>query len=1329
MTWHKKLINCFKDNPYGVAGFADFSCLTDEDKKEIHKYFQDCWWEGNKNSEIYYAAVLYEIIGYAQKQYEDGAFYDKFDSIIRIKDTERQKVSDLFCKALEIFGYFYKTAEVFYDAHKFITPYLIHAGIPDTSIDNFVKLIAVNRHIDYRHESSLLGEVVKKSDVHKNVKRIFQLYLAGMDEIWFRLTDAINAFYNEEREDCEFYLGELPTSINRKRIITALKNSQNHHIETASKISKPYIKFNSAFRNFIVSSKEELNFAQESTQFLEKISNKYEWVIIRPPESEKLQLNDGTNISLFFEQDSVKMILFDTKTYRLISPEEIERKGLSPTKYLVFVNQEISLLSCDISVDSGDWSFYGFCGTEIDFASENHQKQTEYFGTLYFDLKNGQTITFLRNRFDEVNTVKFIDDTGNILSPIMHAEVDIVDELIYIPIFNAISCIRFSSPKTKEIQLYKYNQNNKKWEYQNVDWTKIAKGDFHCNSKINDGIYQVRDKSRASKREVFVIISDFQKLREEYNADGSEFEVTFTLPTSGQLKDTEAGMNGRLRSRTTAARYCDCRFQFEELKVSLDKPEENKNLQSYNNTDNICFKMSTRYPLTSLIWEWNDTALGSFSLYFPLKGLRWRIVSLSQEKDQEKIYDYRWTDKPIIVNPDNVPIEHYIELHLPEKKNIIVNGNFVKTITKLNEGGKWNARLNDYRNSEQIILTLNDKEIPLVYFAKQPIIEKFEWTASGDIAEIRWTGYVPENTVFLIWDPLKPASSFREITLQNGTSEILIDNIDSEIFYCFTIANKHGGWRGQFYNIAVHKKIYDNKIKRCHIGLSQEKKGSYEEHFYLLFQNLLDEKFAKDCPFDYVKRLRAEEFCRNEKDKELYFCVLKLFCEEMKNLDECFKNTLEWDKVNKEFGIDRYAELSGKWLPSLLQLVENDNSRKSIHETFIEETKNGMNFAWLKPYQIAEYDCMKNECMKNEWERYTDCPTPFEYFRDLWLISSSYHQVKILSTCAEKNNCQYISNVQFKNNVTHWRIYNKCNSCGKPLADHKDISIDLYVEYQKSALQRLLNFHKKFQLPTLEKLIQIKQLSEEFIVPDIKTDGIPIIVRKYSEELSSQLGLEECEILLLDQFSRDLSTMRTGYKFVYNPLQGNSKISRHRVFQERIINELRPRKLDPAVPLVAKVNTSKWIETYADVFRNALVQWNNLTAISTFTLSTNAINYLKDILDAKHVLLQLIEKTCTQKHSQEKNSNNNIHNEIINETIKQLWQHAVLERLFVNSSADVKEKLGNESQKLEQYLRETTSEIYKSNLIAYYRIQMLAELAVWICYNGGIGMPVKTEFT
>jgi hypothetical protein len=937
-----------------------------------------------------------------------------------------------------------------------------------------------------------------------------------------------------------------------------------------------------------------------------------------------------------------------------------------------------------------------FYGVEIDFANENHQKQSELYGELCFNLENGQTITLKKNRFDEVNTVEFIDNIGAAISPIMQVETDIAGDSIYVPLFNTFSRIRFSNPKTKEIQLYHYDNNDRKWSPLNVHWEKMSNGDFYCNSKIDDGIYQICDKRRVSKREILAVLSDFQKLHEKYNDDNSEFEVAFILPKSGKLKT---------------------------------KRQENQYLQIQNDGNIFRFKKSTLYPLAALTWEWNDTKLGAFTLYFPIKGLRWRSIS----KSQENSFDFRWTDEPIIVNPGTIPFGQCIELHLPEKTNIVINGNLVKQVSKINNGGRWEAQLNDYRNSEKIILTLNDKEIPLVYFAKQPIIEKFEWTASDDIAEIKWTGNVPENAVLLIWNPLKPSSSFREISLPDNTTETLIDNIDSKTFYCFTIAAK--GWRGQYY-VAVVEKFYKHEILRSHIGLSQEKKDGFEYHFhfYLLFQNLLDEKFAKDFPFDYAQHLRAEIICKDEKEKEIYFNVLKIFCEEMKNLDEYFKKTLNWDNINKEFGIERYVELAGKWLPSLIDLVENNNSKESIRETFIEETKSGMNFSWLKPYQIAEYDCVDDK-----WERYADCPTPFGYFRDLWLISSTYHQVKILSTCAEKNNCPCINKSQFEKKVTHWRFYNECNSC-ESFDDHKAIPIKHYIKCQQAALQRLLNFHEKFPLPSLQKLTPINS-TKKFDIPLNDNNFICAMIKRYNEEeLSQQLGLDNSEVLLVNWQQRNLCDQwRTGNKFEYNPHLEKSQVLELPLFRDKFFDDKKHilKRFDPAVPLIAKVDKLKWLETHVEQFRTTLDRLTSLSSTtSSFTLSANDVSYLTDILDVENVLFKLVENICEQSRPQEKilklggnESSVKINSGTANETIKQLWRHAVLERLFVNDSASIKEKLGKEtSQKLVQYLRETTSEIYMNNSIVYYPIQALAELAVRVCYLGGIGTLAKTEF-
>ncbi|MDR2168920.1 MAG: hypothetical protein LBP59_02140 [Planctomycetaceae bacterium] len=1326
MTWKEKLIDCFRSNPYGIAGFADFSCLTKDDKKAISDslpdalcsqdalwtrdtlWVQEMLWDRD-NPVYFYAVLLYKMIQYAKEHYDEGRFYDENFNNIFLK-YDRPELSRLFCDALVTFGYFANIAEIFPDSRSHITPYLIHAGIPDNLIDKFIELVAANRHYDYRQDSYSLCEVVKQSSVHINIKRIFQLNLAGVDEIWFCLTDMVNAYYKDG--DYESYLVELPFGINRDRVITALKNLEDKNIELAYKISRPYVKFNPAYRNFTIHSKEEIKFNQESLNYLENNQNnrRYEWTIIKPP-NEKLQLDneddkDKKNITLFFEQDGAKIMVFDMKTYRLLEPEEIDRKGLLTTKYLIFADKKISLSSVDCGIDSGVWGFYGFYGAVIDFGSENHQTQKEHSGTLHFrdlcfNLEKEQTITtitFKKNRFDESNVINFIDDTGAHLSPIMQVEADIAGESIYLPLFNSISHVQFSSPKTKEIQLYKYNANNKKWEPHNTIWSDAANGDFYCNSKIEDGIYQIRDKKRSSKQEIFVVLFGFQKLYEKYNNDNSEFEVAFNLLTNGKL---------------------------------IDKQHENK--KQIDESGNIFFKKATLYPVLALIWEWDDAELGSFTLFFHLRGIRWRILSLQEKNTTQDNYidsiDSRWMNNAIIVNKKNTS-NKFIELQLPEKRDIVINRSPIKQIKTINNGGSWDKSLSVYVNSsEDITLTLDDKDIPLVYFAEQSLIENFEWSVNDKIAEIKWEGYTPDNSVLLIWNPLKP-NSFREITLQDNSNRVCIDSIDAETFYCFTLAVKCGGWQERRYSIAINQKYNKSRIKRHYIGLSQtqqEKNIAY--HFYLLFQNLLDETLAKDCPFDYKVWLRADEICQNKEDKEKYFSALKIFCDEMNELDKpYFKNTLKWDDVNKKIGIDKYVKLAGKWLPSLLNLVHNDNSREFIRETFIDETRNGMNFAWIKPYQIAECDCMDDN-----WNRYNGCPAPFEYFRDLWLISSPYHQVKILSTCAKKNNCQHINKSLFENKVNHWQFYEECNNCGQYFDDHESISLKRYIECQQAALNRLLEIHKKFNLPELESLTPFDQ-KIKFQLP-YNNNQIYATIRKYPDELRLQLGLDNSEVLLINYPQKNFHSPQTGYKIEHNIFNGKTKISQHKTYNEKIFSNQHPYRMDPAIPLIAKVNSDEWIKKHAGRFRQTLVQLNRQLSTDAIHTNTIAINYIKDILGVKHVLHQLVEKTCEPLCPCEKvlrlggnNMQIKINNESVTEQIQQFWQHAILERLFVNDSVYVKEKLGDDSKKLEQYLRKTTAAIYENNLTVYYQIQALAELAVWVCYNGGIGTFVKTEF-
>jgi len=957
----KQLVQAFKKKDYEIAGFADFPEFDQNTLKKIKQYFRNSIWNSFDFSididiDERNAIVLYLVLRAAQKHYNDEGegFYPKFGEYIGStgflgSTQEQDKLAAKFRGALKHFDYYCPEKENFRETVLVnLMPILVHAGIPDSALEKFIPFVDHHSQSDFQRQPERLYKTVRQTSypLQRNVKRIFELGLRGAVEIWKILTDAITHYRQTQNwEEAKTFLRDLPPAISRDKIGKILRcTSAIPSGMDESPVAPPKIRFHPETRCFEITSRKKPVF--ENDDFLMEINeNPYRARFRRPPPTNEVMWKNSLSESQFQplslyhhpEGTEYRLMIFDTKSFRLIPPEEIERHGVFPTKYYVFAD---ACIECGCPRPS-EWDIIGWFGAEIDFSDASHQRHSGGVNYLAFQCGNN-TIRIKQSRC-ESSTIEYLDVNSNQTCPLLErvaCRLSDMESETFVPLFEKVANIRFSRTKTETIQLLRFD--NKMWKFVPCLVVKKSPNNvFSLNTRLPDGLYRVQDENSTRIHDHFAILANFGVHHVNYSEDGKTFELKLQVPLTGTLK--EPRKCGRHRIKTLP-----------------------------NGSEQALFSMPTRYPLLSFDWEWTEQSLGSFTMSWPLHGLRWRIISKSGNS-----YEEDWTTETIIVDKKQTNIhDSVLEVHFPNTTKIKI-GNKPISLKKKEFGGEWHDLLTRYQHGDSFDLECAGEEFSPVLFMEQPLLDSLDIRFDGDVDDVKivWKGVVPQGSVLLIWEPQKPGSTFHEIPLAESNIQSQSALIGLEYVhrsFCYTIASKKEIGISAGYYLALDRTKYRKNQKTTKSELFSQ--GCLTNLHLLTFYQQLFNKNPDGDSWIWKWIRNWYDGCTLEGRQNLLPC-LAAFMPELKLF-------VELPLVRRPIGCDS-EEI-------VLELERCYQKLERLERKFSDRT----NLGWMPPYKIAEADFRLSNGIEKAEVPLT-VPYPIEYFRDLWLISTPYRESKI----------------------------------------------------------------------------------------------------------------------------------------------------------------------------------------------------------------------------------------------------------------------------------------------------------------------------------------------
>lgn len=704
----KDFLKRFRENEFDLAGLADLPLLgqAEFDKllHRIHDYaFYDRFVDDEKLAE-----VLYALLRLAQDEYEEGNFWGRLgDRLGRAVDGRVQGcLGDLFQRALKRFGY---PVPRCHRGHAWLTPILMHAGVPRTSIPLFVRFVHqyadVCEDLDALELERLAG--AEGVQLHRNVKRLLASRTEGAVQLWKAIARVVVAWPSPERVAEE--LGRLPLSVDPDAIRTALE-SLDYRPDVVKRDPVPRLRYDATtgdVRLWVPGEGSRWSVGDDELKLTswEPDGAGCSAEVIRPlPDEFTVTGPDRKRLTFRCQPDDWPGLWFRASNGFLKPGDDVECDGLEPGRWLTVFHG-----TPDGEVAAGrqlNWKFLKggqeWTAWEVDVPPRTPGRE--------------RLVWRAGARTFSVPLARRPSPRLELQSPALAvARCEGLDVLV----FDAPPTVVTSRERGVAVHLVRRSDGR---------WVGLKSFELPRDRPVRlpleaPGVYQVRES-----RNVGRVLLDFAVLpRFRQVADG--IDARFERAVWVVAADASLG-EFRPEGET----------QGDYPRVQLLSPNEWR------------VESSTIEPFQSLVWKWKDSQSPPLHLARPVEGLRWRIKGLSPETS-------RWTRSPIVLDPRQVLANAEavrIEVHAPRTETLLINGVPAEKTVDGPTGQTLIRELAAYVPVEHVELGFQAREYPAVFLAHRPLVERFSAEADEETVVVTWRPGQPPGTVLQAWDPLSP---------------------------------------------------------------------------------------------------------------------------------------------------------------------------------------------------------------------------------------------------------------------------------------------------------------------------------------------------------------------------------------------------------------------------------------------------------------------------------------------------------------------------------------------------------------------------------------------
>lgn len=1034
------LISALRENEFDIVGLAEFTPDEETLTRCLQTIYRVVANELNpaELDEVQLAHVLIGMVSVAQEDYaSDGRqeywpflaeriVHATFADPSRCRSEEflggpeQRRLGQAFREALDEFDYGIPN-----DGNVNISPIVFHAGIPKSSLAGAMRVIAQAcdlygagvASLDAKARGSLVQNYVPR--IHANVERLFSSSLLGGEQLWACLARVVLAW--QRTGSCETELQLLPNSLDPELVRNGLPSEGS--VSRAVRVERPVIRFDAETGEvrLIIPNGRSSDWKVQSAHTTVEVN----WT--------------ATHVGSYaeFRRPLPATISVEPANSGLGAPLEVETQPELLPGYWFHAhngNLEPGTIIDANGISPGRW-YVLFEGAPTEWPEVSHRQVRLQWGWLEGSSNWTAWEVEVPVRTATRTELVWKVDTNTFSVPLARrpsAHVEVASAVICaactadgqsVDVFAETPVLRSQVEKTLEVLLIAETTDGNLVE---SELYIEPKAQFNL-MPLAPGVYQLRQKRGVGK-----LLLRFAVL--------PKFEVDGPVVDPG----IETG--------------CLCLRVEEELGEFVTMAGDRVGIVNGWPT----FEFSTVRPLVELKWQWIAVEAPDLIFRWPVEGVRWRILGLSDELAE-------WTRDSRILSPGRVSsTEIVLEVQYPNGSELSVNQKRVASKHQSTASGDV-RRLSLFspKTGESVVLDIDGETYPAVLFSDRPILETLDALTDLKNMVVEWSsGHSLAGCSLAIWNSSDMLSQplilrLNEQQLYDSMTDIPFEALPGGEILAVSLVRVGGG----LFNKVLHFAALENDLARpVAVSLHRETGETYfangspesweqflfEARLSCLFRTSVSEKWVTDV----FQKLRASGGFSAARALDLLNTLRTIFARE---------------KAGAGFEVAWAKSLQNVIVSILSSLTEAEYSevlQSSGGTSFLELLSLGIPAGQLVPSHSDTTNLTDHEVY------------PLQYLRDLQLVSSC-----VLAEPAA-------SNVQ-------------------------GIEVDSHYQIQKAAVARILRFHEDNELPSVFYFLPLARSTADVFGSDCghrHQFGLPPVTEGDDPEgrLAELLGIDEC---------------------------------------------------------------------------------------------------------------------------------------------------------------------------------------------------------------------------
>ena len=822
----KLLIAALRDNEFDIVGLADFNPDNDTVNRCLRSLYAivNHQWEPNFSDSTLLAHVLLGMVTVARQDYASDGKQEYWPFLFgRIRHAvfadPEQFMSEMFSgqKNQGLLGEWFRTAleEFNYsipsEGNTNIAPVVFHSGIPVTSLPGALRVIAAACETYGLQATSLPSDIRRLlvqnylPRLHVNVERLLASNLMGANQLWACLSRVVYAW--QTHGDCSQELQQLPQALDPDEVRDALPSRSS--VARAARIELPALRFD------IETGEVRLSVpGGTSTDWTIQYGSKPVNVLwththigwsaeFRSPLPESLSVCPKDSVyggSRVFETQPAEWPghWFHAHNGNIEDGRVIDASGLEPGRWFVLFEGTPFFRSVQpIRQIRLQWGWFAtssqWTAWEIDVPprTATHAAIEWRVGT------NSFSVALARRPSARIEVL------GESVCCAATADGQEVQ------VFNVAPTVRLQREKLLEMLLLKEGTESLSIA---SSLTVLPEQSLQIPVK-QPGVYQLREKRGVGRTLLrFAILP-------EVEVDGPDVD---------------------LKSGTG----CVCLMSQESIgefsTIAGDSIVATKGWYTH--------EFSTVEPVAEVTWRWNAVDAPELKFRWPIEGVRWRVLGLSDELAI-------WTREPMVISPGRITKNDVeIEIQHPSGAELLVNGIYNSSKTQQGPSGTaFRLPLFAYKGAEGVFLNVDGEVHSAILFSDRPLLKSLEVIADDDSMLIEWTAVAPLTGCSIVfWNVRDVVSELAIVALtdeqiRRSHAEVYFTELPDAEVVAVSLLRSVGGMLKKIQNFAAFGKDELQPAGLC-VNLETGESNSADrqpqswDHF--LFQASLQRRFG-----------------------------------------------------------------------------------------------------------------------------------------------------------------------------------------------------------------------------------------------------------------------------------------------------------------------------------------------------------------------------------------------------------------------------------------------------------------------------------------------------